>query len=455
MSRVFFISSNTATDPYPVYPLGMAVVSAALRQAGHQVRQYDCLVHGAEPDRVAAAAAAFAPDLVAITLRNIDNVDSFSGDDGWYLNQAKELVVALRGRIGVPIVVGGPALTILPQEIATYLGVDHAVIGEGEEALPRLVSDLEAGKELPQLIARREPLGGDLFSAPLFEQELIDFYHEQSGMVNLQTKRGCPHSCSYCTYPHLEGTRFRSRQAGLVVDELERMQRDNGVERVFFTDSVFNDPRGAYLELIEEILRRDLKLQWAAFFRPQDLGRPELALMKRAGLYALELGTDAAADRTLAGLNKKLSFDEILDVNRACLDEHLPAAHYVMFGGPDEDRSTLEEGLNNMAELGESVVFAFSGIRIHPGAELHRRAIAEGVIGAETPLLKPIYYFSPAIDRAWMEDEIKRSFNGRKNRVFPPSEGLKRIMVMRDFGYRGLMWDRLIRFPGAAAKRAG
>ena len=47
MSRVFFISCNTATDPYAVYPLGMAVVAGALIAAGHQVEQYDC--PGARP----------------------------------------------------------------------------------------------------------------------------------------------------------------------------------------------------------------------------------------------------------------------------------------------------------------------------------------------------------------------------------------------------------------------
>ncbi len=54
------------------------------------------------------------------------------------------------------------------------------------------------------------------------------------------------------------------------------------------------------------MLRRDLQMEWAAFFRPQGLGHEELSLMKKSGLYALELGgTDAAADQTLAGINKK------------------------------------------------------------------------------------------------------------------------------------------------------
>jgi lipid biosynthesis B12-binding/radical SAM protein len=447
MSRIFFISSNTTTDPYPVYPLGMAVVAGALQQAGHQVQQYDWLAQGEAWPHLLQEIEDFAPDLLSISLRNIDNVDSFSGDDGWYLHRVKDFIARLRKTIKLPIVIGGPALTIMPEEIAAYLAVDHAIVGEGERSLPQLIDDLAAGKSVPQIIGRNQPLPGDDFSAPLFDPQLVDFYLRQSGMVNLQTKRGCPYRCSYCSYPHLEGNRFRTRNPGLVVDELEKLKQEYGVERVFFTDSVFNDPQGEFLELVEEMLRRDLGMQWSAFFRPQGFGRAELMLMKRAGLYALELGTDAGANQTLAGIDKRLCFDDIFAVNQACLDERLPAAHFVMFGGPDEDDASLTEGLDNMAQLGASVVFAFSGIRIHPEAPLHQRAIEDGIINTETSLLKPIYYFSPKIDRQQMEARIEASFARHKNRIFPPSEGLKRLLVMRKFGFRGLMWDKLVRFP--------
>lgn len=447
MSQVFLISSNTTVDPYPVYPLGMAVVAGALVAAGHEIQQYDCLADGDDPADLQAQLRAFAPELVSISLRNIDNVDSFSGEAGWYLQRVKQLIATIRAAVSTPIVVGGPALTIMPAAIANFLQVDHAIIGEGERSLPELVRQLAAGEAVAQIIPRNSPLSGDQFSAPLFSQPLVDFYLQQSGMVNLQTKRGCPHRCSYCSYPHLEGDRFRVRDPRLVVDELEQLKLQHGVGRVFFTDSVFNDPQGEYLKLIEEMLKRDLGMQWSAFFRPQGFGRAELALMKRAGLYALELGTDAAADRTLRGINKKLSFAEVFQVNQACLDEQLPAAHFIMFGGPAEDASTLAEGLDNIDQLGAAVVFAFSGIRIHPESPLHQRAIDDGLIAADTSLLKPVYYFSPLLERQQLEQTIEARFHGRKNRIFPPSEGLKRMAVMKGFGYRGLMWDQLLRFP--------
>ncbi len=452
MSRVFFISSNTTVDPYPVYPLGMAVVCGALIAAGQEVRQYDCLALGMEPLR--EQIDAFAPDVIGISLRNIDNVDSFCGEDGWYLARTRELVRQLRSYSSAPIVVGGPALTIMPETIADYLGVDHALIGEGEVSFPALVEDLAAGRSVAKIIERQAPLGGADFGSPCYVPEFVEFYSEKSGMLNFQTKRGCPFQCSYCSYPHLEGHSYRKREPRTIVDELVALKQQHGVDKVFFTDSVFNDPKGDYLELVEELIRRDIGMGWAAFFRPQELGRQELELMKRSGLYALELGSDAASDRTLAGINKKLTFAEILKVNEACWEARLPAAHYIMFGGPGETAETLEEGLQNIEALGRAVVFGFSGIRIHPNAPLEQLAIEQGVIDAETSLLKPVYYFSPEIDRDWMNQRITESFAGRMDRIFPPSAGLEKMREMKALGFRGLMWDRIVRFP-RKLKRAG
>ncbi|MFO7766675.1 MAG: lipid biosynthesis B12-binding/radical SAM protein [Pelovirga sp.] len=451
MSRIFILSSNTTVDPYPVYPLGMAVVAGILTSAGHQVMQHDCLAQGSDPRLLQEKIRCFSPDLIALSLRNIDNVDSFSGDDGWYLHQARELVASLRQISSVPIVVGGPALTIMPEEIAAYLQVDHAIVGEAERSFPELLTALEGGEALPQVIQRGQPVTGHEFGCPLYDAELVRFYQQHSGMLNLQTKRGCPYRCSYCSYPHLEGGQFRIRDPRQVVDELQRLKADHDTDHVFFTDSVFNDPKGEYLTLVEELLRANLDLKWSAFFRPQGIGRKELALMKRAGLFALELGTDAASDTTLAGMIKGLTFAEVLKVNTACIEERLPAAHFIIFGGPGETAATLAEGLENIKALGESVVFGFSGIRILPDAPLYQRALSEGVIAETTPLLKPVYYFSPQIDRAMMEERITAAFAKQRNRIFPPSEGQLRMQTMKNFGFVGMMWDRLVRFPSESA----
>ena len=59
---------------------------------------------------------------------------------------------------------------------------------------------------------------------------------------------GCPYHCCYCTYPVLEGPHYRPREPEAVIADMERLWQDQGVDTVFFTDSVFNDVQGTLLE---------------------------------------------------------------------------------------------------------------------------------------------------------------------------------------------------------------
>ena len=446
MKRVLLLSSNVTVEPYPVYPLGLAVIAAALAAAGHVVEQFDFLASGTSEAELAARIAAFAPDYLCLSLRNLDNCDSLSASTG-YPAIAKRLVAVIRERSGAPIIIGGPAFSIMPEELLDYIGADYGIVGEGERLVCELIRDLEQGKQPARLLRSVGLLPGGEIGSPLYSNQMIDFYLERSGMLNLQTKRGCPHGCIYCSYPALEGERYRCREPRAVVDDLERAKAEHGVESFFFTDSVFNDSAGHYLSVVEEILRRDLTLRWCCYLRPEGVGRAELALMKRAGLYAVEIGTDAASDTTLAALGKGFTFADVLAVNRACVAERLPCAHFVMFGGPEESMATVTEGLANLAQLAQTVVFAFSGIRILPGTALLTRAIKDGLLTTDSPLCEPAYYLSPAVDVEAMNAAITAAFRNRRDRIFPPAEGQKRLAIMHRFGYRGLLWDTLIKFP--------
>lgn len=445
MKRVLLISTNTSTEPYPVYPLGLAVIARALTAAGHRTEQFDCLAGGAGLEHLARAVARFDPDYVCLSLRNLDNCDSLSSTS--YPAVAKEVVTLVRAACAAPVIVGGSAFSILPEELLAYTGADYGIVGEGERLVCELIDGLSAGRAFPRVLRGERPLDGEEIGSALYAKELVDFYLRQSGLLNVQTKRGCPHGCLYCSYPMLEGNRYRCREPRRVVDDMERAKAEHGVEEFFITDSVFNDRDGHYLEVVREILRRKLEIRWSCYLRPEGVGRRELALMKEAGLRAVEVGTDAASDATLAALGKGFAFPDVLALNRACVAERLPCAHFVMFGGPGETMASVRQGLDNLESMEHSVVFAFSGIRILPGTPLLARAVEDGVHPAGAPLREPVYYLSPRVDLDEMNRQISDAFRRRRDRIFPPAEGQQRLAVLQRFGYRGLLWDTLIRFP--------
>ncbi|CAG36582.1 lipid biosynthesis B12-binding/radical SAM protein [Desulfotalea psychrophila] len=439
-SNSLIISVNQVVVPYPVYPLGAACIIGALEGSGHQTRHFDMLADGGlqalEP---LLSSARY--DFIGLSIRNIDTVDSASPDN--YLNGAVAIAKLIRRLQKTFIVIGGPAVSIIPQLLLDLLEADYAVVGEGEEVMTWLAGEI-GKKQPPSKKILKFSAIEELIPCSRFMPHIAEYYTRHGGMLNVQTKRGCPYGCSYCSYPTIEGKKIRHYQPEQVVEEVKKLIRDFGGRYIFFTDSVFNDPDDRYLEIAEELIRQEVSIPWCAFFRPQGIGRSEIRLLKRAGLAAAELGTDAATDETLAGIKKGFSFKDVLAAHKIITAEDVSCAHFIMFGGPEENSSTLARGLANIELLKKSVVFAFIGIRILPGTDIHQRAIEDGIIARDQSLLEPTFYYSPQLSRAEMESSILTSFRRDMTRVYPCHKMNLRIASSHKMGFVGPSWDLLL-----------
>ena len=100
---VLLISGNSETVPEPVYPLALPRLAGAVERAGHAALQYDVLVHGR--GTLARVLQEADPDLVGISVRNIDNADS--DDSHSYVGEYRRLVDEIRTHVSCPIVLGG------------------------------------------------------------------------------------------------------------------------------------------------------------------------------------------------------------------------------------------------------------------------------------------------------------------------------------------------------------
>jgi lipid biosynthesis B12-binding/radical SAM protein len=447
MSRIFFIAANTSEEPYAVYPLGMSVVTHSLRNAGHEVIQYDFLHHGKSLTELTDRLLAFGPDFICVSIRNVDGCDSTAPEGSWYLGTTKEIVDQVKKVSNVPMICGGPGFSVMPERILEFLQADYGISGEGETALCDLIARLERG-ERPQAITQGGAfsLVGDGQAPAAYDPELVEFYQDKGGVIGVQSKRGCPFKCSYCSYPLIEGRRFRQRNPIAVVDDVERLQQLHGCDQFFFTDAVFNDGARQYLGLVEELIKRNLGIHWSSYFSPRAADLDKLAMMKESGLSHVELGTDAASNATLKGMQKGFTFEDVFRFNEACVELRLPIAHFIIFGGPDETMETVYEGIENIAKLKSSVVFPFLGARILPGTPLYHRAIADKIIAPEDDLLRPVYYFSPQVDKAEMEQALADAFKRDQTRMFPHYKVSKLSQMARQLGLKGELWERLIRY---------
>ncbi|MBW2258323.1 MAG: cobalamin-dependent protein, partial [Deltaproteobacteria bacterium] len=222
--RIAFVSANREVLPDPVVPLGLLHVMAAT-PARHERVFWDLCFEDEPLVALADRITENRPELVAIGLRNIQNSDY--SDIEANLHYYRDLVDTVRSVTPAPIVLGGAGFSVMPRDILERLDADWGIAGEAEVAFPALVQALETGNldglgavgrvfQLQDGHAERLSAGPprflDLDALPAVGREAVDpRYYEQVGIEAVQTKRGCPMQCDYCTYPLIEGRKSRLR----------------------------------------------------------------------------------------------------------------------------------------------------------------------------------------------------------------------------------------------------
>ncbi len=410
--RVLLVSANREHLPDPIFPLGLAYIAAAVVNAGHEIAVAD-LCFGRRPlADLRKQVARFQPQVIGLSLRNVDNAAYPLTVD--YIGLHREVVDTLHTASDAPIVLGGSGFSILPQAYMRELDGDWGIAGEGEHAFVALLHALEKGLDPSSIqgviapavttassntinIQPHRPIDWSAGLRPLRSPFDYARYIRRGGTGNIQTKRGCVFKCSYCTYPLLEGNRFRARDAVDVIDDIEQLQRDYGPHPIFFVDSILNFPRGHVEALCEEILRRDLTLRWSCYATPIKLDRHQAQLMARAGCEGIELGTDAVDDEQLARLGKSFNAQIAEQANRYCIEASLRVCQTIIFGAPGETEASVHATCNALRKMNPTAVVAMTGVRLYPGTPLSESLIAEGKVDADDIGLLPAFYIDPAV----------------------------------------------------------
>ena len=448
--KLLLLSANTTQSPYPVYPLGLDYIAGAMKPR-HEVTILDMNVVGGL-ERLEAAVRELGPDVIGLSVRNIDNVDTVATKS--FVQGYERIIRAIRGCAKAPIVLGGSGFSIFPGELMALLDADFGVVGEGEYLGP-LLNALEGGASVADLpgIMRRGgsvrapvPWPGTVRRQIRPADPQLRFYVEQGGMLNLQTKRGCPFHCIYCTYPHIEGNRLRLNSPDEVAKEA-RVLQEMGARYLFITDSVFNSDYVHSLAVAKAFRRQGLTIPWGAFFAPTRPPDGYYKALAEARLTHVEFGTESFSDAQLKNYGKPFDMEDVVAAQGSAYQAGVHIAHYLLLGGPGEDERTLEETLNRMEEIEKAVFFIFCGIRIFPYTRLHTLAQEEGQVSPGQDLLAPVFYRSKGIGTEEIIARIQKRAQGRMNWVYGDG-GVKAERVvsrLHAHGHPGPLWELFLR----------
>ena len=467
--NVLVISTNRSALPAPVMPLGACIAAEAAERAGHRVRLLDLMF---ARDPLAAAAAELKrtkPDVVGLSVRNIDNNDI--RNTAFFIGDVAALVRVIRSATGAPVVLGGAALGVMPGEIMRFTGVSCAVLGDGESVFPKLLESLSGGGPLEQVPGVAWMEGGILRTGPHpshFTQDCPapDFsrwidsraYVSSLATVPLQTKLGCHFDCVYCTYRKIEGSRYRLFTTESVFEAISRLAV-SGFRDIELVDNVFNSPYAHALEICEGITRIKPRLRSGVRFQSLELNPLYvddvlMDAMEKAGFAGIGMTVESASDAVLAGLRKGFTAEDVFRAAEVVRRHDLPCVWIFMLGGPGETEATVRETLRfaeTRVRPGD-VLFFNAGIRIYPGTGLEDIAREQGVLDVSpSDMLAPVFYVSPDVKLDWMIEQIGRAMSTHMNFINADSIGLSFLPAIHRLGYflglRPPLWKhtRLIR----------
>ncbi len=394
-------------------PIGLAYVAGHLDPQRHDIEVLDLMFAEDYLAETEAKVREFQPDLVGISLRNLDN--SSYMDPQWALPSTKEVIDRIRSVSKATIVCGGPAFSLLPRECFNYLEPDLGIAGDGGETFSQLADCLESGETYSHLAGLAYRSGdGDLvyrglaysnFTKPPRLDELNMAQYDREGFgIGIVTKLDDTFSHSMPADGNVNWRVLRPVEE--VVDEVNNMKQRYGVKKVFFIDSGFNVPLPHAKALCNSLIEADLNVHWNSYLAPVPEACDEevLGLMKQAGSALVIMKGLGGPDLEEQAVETSLA--PLVEVCQRCDEADI---HYVIsqfFGEPGETRETVETKLDFLRGIKPALANLRVGVRIRPATSVAQAALQEGLIADESDLIKPTFYIAEPV-REWIVDRLR------------------------------------------------
>jgi len=469
--RVLLLSTPHPLEESPLPPLSLTYLASVLIREGIEVKILDFLVTQYHPRKLRRALEEYQPQLVGATCVTLN-----------YPIARRMLKVCKAFDPHVFTVIGGPHVTFaLEETLLRSPWIDAIVIGEGERTLVELVRAVEGGKNIYHVPGIAFADGGmvvktapqvrikDLDQLPLPARELLPMarYRALGTPCTVITSRGCPYSCIFCSGHRMFGPKVRFRSPGLVVDEIEKLQRDFGLAKINIVDDTFTLNHHHAQAVCEEMLKRDLKIKWSVFARVDRISEDIAQLMKRAGCEWVLFGIESADEEILKTVKKGFTLDEVRRGVKIAAEAGINVFNSFILGLPGESWDTAIKSLTFGDELYHKygAKYGFHMLAPLPGTELHERAKDYGIrilsrnwarYNANEPISETgtmskemikeaMSIYDRGIEDAW--DDIKRQAKDGDAQCAEMIEGKKR----GEFVWTLLQGDVIEKLGGMAA----
>jgi radical SAM superfamily enzyme YgiQ (UPF0313 family) len=367
-------------QPYP--PLGTLYAAALMRQHGFGVDLFDTMFV-ADPEEVINAITTNRPDFFVIY------DDGFNYLTKMCLTNMREAAFSMckiAKANGCRVIVSSSDAT---DHYAEYLGqgADFIIIGEAEQTLLELTTQINAGVEDFSAVAglayfddgkvvktSGRPVMKDLDALPFPAWDLADidlyrqYWQKNAGYfsLNMSTTRGCPFKCNWCAKP-IYGSRYNSRSPENVVAEIRLLKQLYGIDHIWFCDDIFGLKPG-WVETFAALLKNDeivirFKIQSRADLLANETTVKALAA---AGCENVWIGAESGSQKILDAMDKGITTAEICEATRLMKANGIKPSFFIQFGYPGELKDDIQQTIELINallpyEIGISVSYPLPG----------------------------------------------------------------------------------------------
>jgi len=354
--------------------LGLPIIGKILADLGHQVSIYVENISPIDWPEV------FSADLIGISALTPT------------APRAYEIAETIRDKTrNISIVGGGPHFTFLPEEALKYF--DFVVRGEGEKTIVELMEWLADPRpeEIKNILGLSYRIGQKFFhnpDRPLLSSEELDQLpfpdfnlirgYKIKEVVPMQTSRGCPFDCTFCSVTAMFGKEYRFRSLNSIMSELEELNKQNPGAKFFFYDDNFAASLPRAKSLLREILHRNIKFNWQTQIRAKDAKDRELMkMMAESGCIWLFLGLESVNPQTLKEYKKNQTVADIVE-GVATIHEFGIKALGMFVAGSESDGINIAKEIVKVAKkilLDAIQIWALGPL---PGTKVYNRLKDEG-----------------------------------------------------------------------------
>ncbi len=408
-------------------PLDLAIAASILRKDGHHVEILDI---NALPETVINNERIKKFDKIFVTSASLDRWQCPHLDIDSFLSTVRELK---KINSGAKIYVFGSHPTMRPKEVLEMTGADAAIISEPELTIQNLCKDdgnLSKIEGIAYLNNNQLKITkpGDLadlskFPVPAFDLLPMEkYYYEIMGdrFTLLETTRGCPFLCTFCSEDQMYGIRYRMKSLELIEKELDVCIKEFGVKNIYFIDLEFTLSKGFVNDICDMMIRNNYRIAWACQTRADTVDFVLLKKMKMAGCRVIHFGLESGSPRILESTGKKITLDNIRKGIKLAKKVGMEVVCFSMMGLPNETKEDMEMTIKFAKEVDPDYI-SFHVATPYPGTKFYE-AVKNEIKGVFPTSYEGVYsqnFIKHMTRKAFMEFYMRSSYIFKKIKQSP------------------------------------